>query len=62
LSSAGRLASTSRRFTETIVLPIVMRALFGESREALQAEIAPHVAEWVAFFLAACSAGGQRRP
>ncbi|MGO9419178.1 hypothetical protein [Roseiarcus sp.] len=45
-----------------IVLPIVMRALFGESREALQAEIAPHVAEWVAFFLAACSAGGQRRP
>ncbi len=52
------LAATARRFTEMVVLPIVMRALFGESAEALRAEIDPHVAESVAFFLAACRAGG----
>ncbi len=58
------LEATARRFTEMVVLPIVMRALFGESAERLRAEIGPHVAESVAFFLAACraSGGGPRRP
>jgi AcrR family transcriptional regulator len=54
----GNLAATARRFTEMVVLPIVMRALFGESPERLRAEIDPHVAESVAFFLAACRASG----
>ena len=51
-----RLPATSRRFTEMIVLPIVMRALFGESADALRAEVGPHLSESLAFFLAACGA------
>jgi AcrR family transcriptional regulator len=50
------LAATARRFTEVVVLPIVMRALFGEGADTLRAYIAPHVSESVAFFLAACRA------
>ena len=53
-----RLAATARRFTEMVVLPIVMRALFGEAAEDLRADVGPHVAEAVAFFLAACRASG----
>jgi hypothetical protein len=41
-----------------ILLPMLMRALFGERLTALRAEIAPHVARTVAFFLAACRQGG----
>jgi hypothetical protein len=37
---------------------MLMRALFGERLTALRAEIAPHVARTVAFFLAACRQGG----
>jgi len=55
-----RLAATTRRFTEMIVLPLVMRALFGEGPGALRAEIEPHVSESLAFFLAACRAGARR--
>ena len=40
------LPATTRRFTEMIVLPIVMRALFGENFEVLGAEVAPHVSEF----------------
>jgi hypothetical protein len=36
------------------VMPLVVRALFGEKHKSLEAEIAPHVARNVAFFLAAC--------
>ena len=53
-----RLPETARRFKEMIFLPIVLRALFGEDLAALRAEIGPHVAESVAFFLAACRYGG----
>jgi len=53
------LAATARRFTEMVVLPIVMRALFGENPERLRAEVDPHIAETVAFFLAACRASGR---
>jgi hypothetical protein len=35
-------------------LPLVVRALFGEKLKPLRAEIGPHVAGSVAFFLAAC--------
>jgi hypothetical protein len=35
-----------------------MQALFRENLEPLRAEIGPHVARSVAFFLAACRNGG----
>jgi AcrR family transcriptional regulator len=48
------LATTTRFFQDLVILPLIMRALYGEQLEALRAEIAPHVAQTVAFFLAAC--------
>lgn len=53
-----RLATTTRLFMDLVVMPMVMRALFGEPRESLRAEIGPHVARRIAFFLAACRHGG----
>lgn len=53
-----RLATTTRLFLDLMVLPLLMRALFGEKLKALHAEIGPHVARGVAFFLAACRHGG----
>ena len=49
-----RLTETARRFLDLVVLPMLMRALFGEDLVALRAEIEPHSARSVAFFLAAC--------
>ena len=51
-----RLHETARRFLDLVVLPMLMRALFGEDLAALRAEIEPHAARSVAFFLAACGA------
>jgi AefR-like transcriptional repressor, C-terminal domain len=56
--AADRRAATARHFIELTLLPMVMRALFGERLTALRAEIAPHVARTVTFFLAACRQGG----
>ncbi len=56
--AADRRATTARLFTELIVLPMLIRALFGEDPAALRAEIGPHVASTVAFVLAACRQGG----
>jgi AcrR family transcriptional regulator len=56
--AADHRAATARQFVELIVLPMMMRALFGEELTALRAEIGPHVARRVAFFLAACRHGG----
>ena len=56
--AADRRAGTARQFVELIVLPMLMRARFGEDLAALRAEIRPHVARNVAFFLAACRHGG----
>ncbi len=53
-----RLATTTRFFLDLVVLPLVLRALFGEKLKQLRAEIDPHVARSVAFFLAACRHGG----
>ncbi|MFZ0572150.1 MAG: TetR/AcrR family transcriptional regulator [Rhodomicrobium sp.] len=50
--------NAARYFLDLIVLPLFMRALAGESIEALHAEIGRHVTERVAFFLAACRHGG----
>lgn len=56
--AADRRAATGRHFVEMIVLPMLIRALFGEHLPELRAEIGPHVARTVAFFLAACRQGG----
>jgi len=56
--AADRRATTARQFIELIVLPMMIRALFGEDLMALRAEVEPHVAHRVAFFLAACRHGG----
>jgi hypothetical protein len=41
-----------------VVLPLVIRALFGEKLKQLRTQIGPHVTRSVAFFLAACRHGG----
>lgn len=51
-----RLPETVRRFLDLVVLPMLLRALFGEDLAVLRAEIGPHAAGSVAFFLAACGA------
>jgi AcrR family transcriptional regulator len=53
-----RLATTARVFIDVVVFPLIMRALFGEKVETLQAEIGPHVKQTAAFFLAACRESG----
>jgi AcrR family transcriptional regulator len=53
-----RLATTARFFVDVVIFPLMTRGLFGEKRESLRAEIEPHVARSVAFFLAACLHGG----
>lgn len=55
--AAEQLEVTARRFTDLVVLPMMIRALFGEDLAALRAEIAPHVSTAVPFFLAACRTG-----
>ena len=52
-----RLATTTRFFRDLVFLPLIVRALFGEPVGTLRAEIEPHVAQTVAFFLAACRYG-----
>jgi len=56
--AADRRTATARHFIELTLLPMIMRALFGEPLTALRAEIAPHVERTVAFFLAVCRQGG----
>jgi AcrR family transcriptional regulator len=56
--AADRRAATAAHFIQLILLPMLMRALFGEHLTALCSEIGPHVARTVAFFLAACRQGG----
>jgi AcrR family transcriptional regulator len=53
-----RLAQTARFFQNLVVLPLLMRAIFGEKLKPLLAEVEPHVKRSVAFFLAACRHGG----
>jgi hypothetical protein len=43
-----------------VVLPMLVRALFGEDLAGLRAEIGPHAARTVAFFLAACGTPAPR--
>jgi len=60
--ASGRLRETARRFLDLVVLPMLVRALFGEDLAVLRAEIGPHAARSVAFFLAACGYGEARAP
>jgi AcrR family transcriptional regulator len=53
-----RRRANAEYFIELIVLPMMMRALFGENLTALHVEIGPYVARGVAFFLAACASQG----
>jgi AcrR family transcriptional regulator len=53
-----QLAATTHFFVDLVVMPLVLRALFGEKRKSLQAEVGSHAARSVAFFLAACRNGG----
>ena len=52
-----KLPETARRFLDLVVLPMLVRALFGEDLAALREEIESHAARSVAFFLAACGHG-----
>ena len=53
-----RLAAMTQFFLDLVVARPLMRAVFGESRERLRAEIGVHVTRSVAFFLPACRHGG----
>ena len=53
-----RLATTARFFLDLAVVPFLLRALFEVNPKTLQADIGPHVARSVTFFLAACRHGG----
>ena len=52
------LETTTAFFQDLVLMPFLMRALFGEKLEALCTEIGSHVARAVVFFLAACRCGG----
>jgi AcrR family transcriptional regulator len=45
-------------FQDLVILPLAMRALFGEKLKQLRAEIEPHAKRSLALFLAACRNGG----
>jgi AcrR family transcriptional regulator len=52
-----RLRDTARRFADIVLLPMLLRALFGEDLEALKGEIGARVPGAVSFFLAGCHEG-----
>jgi AcrR family transcriptional regulator len=58
--SPDRLGMTARYFIDLILLPQLLRALWGDHLKTLHAEIGPHVSQRVAFFLSACRPGGIR--
>jgi hypothetical protein len=53
-----RLATTARFFLDPTVVPFLLRALFEVNPKTLHAEIGPHLARSMTFFLAACRHGG----
>ena len=57
-----RLHETARRFLDLMVLPMLLKALFGADLAALRAEIGPHSERAVAFFLDACCGAETRGP
>ena len=57
--ASERLATTARFFLDLVVVPMLLRGLFEDKVEIVEAEIGPHVARSVGFFLAACRNGGE---
>jgi AcrR family transcriptional regulator len=53
--------TTTRLFQDLVILPLAIRALFGEKLKQLRAEIEPHATRSVALFLAACRHVGVTR-
>ncbi|MCK1277426.1 TetR/AcrR family transcriptional regulator [Bradyrhizobium sp. 61] len=56
-----RLPRTAQVFLDLVVAPLLLRAVIGEDPRSLRSQIRTHVAESVAFFLAACRSGGAGR-
>src|SRR6478672_1579481 len=48
------VVTTTQLFYDLVILPLAMRALFGEKLKQLRAEIEPHAKRSIALFLAAC--------
>jgi AcrR family transcriptional regulator len=53
-----QVTTTTHMFQDLVILPLAIRALFGENLKQLRAEIGPHAGRSVAIFLAACRHGG----
>jgi AcrR family transcriptional regulator len=47
-------ATTAHLFQDLVILPLALRALFGEKLKRLRPEIEPHAKRSIALFLAAC--------
>jgi AcrR family transcriptional regulator len=58
--SPERQSATTHFFTSLVLWPVFKRALLGEKLKVVRAEIRPHVASSIAFFLAGCRNGGVR--
>jgi AcrR family transcriptional regulator len=56
--SPENVVTTTQLFQDLVILPLAMRALFGEKLKQLRAEIEPHAKRSMALFLAACRNGG----
>jgi AcrR family transcriptional regulator len=56
--SPENVVTTTQLFQDLVILPLAMRALFGEKLTQLRAEIEPHAKRSMALFLAACRNGG----
>jgi AcrR family transcriptional regulator len=52
-----RIEATAQFFMDLAIGRLLMRGLFGEDPDLLRAEIGPHVARSVPFFIAACRNG-----
>lgn len=52
--ASEHVAATAQLFQDLVILPLAMRALFGEKLKQLRAEIEPHAKRSIALFLAAC--------
>jgi AcrR family transcriptional regulator len=48
------VVTTTQLFQDLVILPLAMRALFGEKLKQLRAEIEPHAKRSIALFLDAC--------
>jgi AcrR family transcriptional regulator len=56
--SPENVVAATQLFQDLVILPLAMRALFGEKLKQLRAEIEPHAKRSIALFLAACRNGG----